>query len=92
MYYLLISFKYKIIETYRDDEIECDTLLYFYNTYKECELKYEQIKKDLVKTYNGTLKEAYKASGIVSTNCGSDWVELEEENIEYTIDIVELSK
>jgi hypothetical protein len=85
MYYILIDFKYTTIDFHGDNECKKhDYLLYFYNTSDECELKYKNVKKDLLDKYNAYGEKAYE---IVGEHC----VELRLDDIDYTIDIVEES-
>lgn len=52
MYYLLVCIKYTVSDFYGDQEHEeLDSLIYFYNTYEECELKYKNILQEWVENY-----------------------------------------
>lgn len=85
MHYLLIDFKYISTDFYGDHErTEHETRLYFYNTVEECKIQFENIKKKLLKEYNAIGEEAYRTGG-------QYFVELDEYDINNTIDIVKES-
>lgn len=86
MYYLLINFEYTITDFHGDTEKnEYDTLLYFFDTYSKCDLKYKKIEKELLKKYNCFGKPAYDV-------CGYYFVKLDKDDINYEIDKIKLSE
>jgi hypothetical protein len=86
MYYLLVDFIYKTIDFHGDNEREKqDHLLYFYNTFEECESKFENVREYLLDKYNAHGEAAYTA-------VGEHYVYLDTDDIDYIIDTVKVSE
>ena len=52
MYCIIITYMYRIFETYDDGKCINDYEIYFHNTENDCELRFISVKSKLIEQYN----------------------------------------